>query len=351
MGDLSRKSLLIPFGIPPETSRLVRIAQGFINETYAVETAEGKSYILQQINPSVFSNFEGIMQNIQRALPLLKAPDYEPLELIPTLEGKPLFTDTEGSPWRVFRYISNSYSVDATDNPEMAAEAGRIIGRFHQLVSKADPAEFIHVLPRFHDLEYRVGQLRDACQVADKDRRQKAADVLEISESLIAQCRLLPLSDMPVRLCHNDTKLSNILFDINDNRALCLIDLDTLMPGLLLYDTGDALRTLLNPLPEDHPNPGEFRFEAGLFPAFLEGLKESNLQMTREERESLPYSTAYMSLLHGIRALSDYLQGDLYYRVRYPEANLARATNLFQTSGKVLESFEALDSIRKKILG
>ncbi len=349
MGDPSKESLLLPFGIPPETSRLVRIAHGFINETYAVETPQGTSFILQQLNPSVFQDYRGIMENLQKALPYLHAPGYQKLVLFPTLEGNSFYTDEEGRPWRVLNYIQDSYSIDASDRPGIAAEAGHIIGRFHQLVAPANPEDFIPVLPRFHDLAHRIGQLQDARKKADPDRLQKASNTLLVCEELIREYGELALDGMPIRLCHNDTKLSNILFRKADDKALCLIDLDTLMPGFLLYDLGDALRTLVNPQPEDDPHPRKIHTNLDMFRAFVEGLRDSGLEMTPGEEESLDYATAYMCLLHGVRALTDYFLGDVHYRVRYPDQNLVRATNLLGTARSATENREALQKIRKEV--
>lgn len=343
-------SLLAPFGINPGTAELVRLTQGYINQTYAVDTPRGREFILQQINPSVFPDIAGLMRNLRRALPFLQASDYRALELLETQEGTALIRDPRGRPWRVFRYIPDSTTFEATDQPGIASEAGRIIGRFHQLTSAARPGDFIEVLPRFHHLGYRLNALERAGKTADAERSVRASDALALAGKLADACRDIPFEQIPVRLCHNDTKLSNILFNSRDNRALCLIDLDTLMPGYLTYDLGDALRTLLQPLPENHPEPGAIRIQPEMFQAFLSGLRSSGLHMTQEEKEALPLAAVYMPLLHGVRALTDYLIGDVYYRTEVPDENLIRGQNLLHTARAVLDRQKLLEGIQKDCL-
>ena len=153
---------------------------------------------------------------------------------------------------------------------------------------------------------------------------------MERIDDLAAVCQAIPLDRMPVRVCHNDPKLSNVLYDASGTRGLCLIDLDTLMPGYLIHDFGEAARAIITEVPEDHPQFETMELKLGQFAAFVGGFASGELSTEEAEREWLPYGLVLMPLLNGIRALADYLQGDIYYRIEYPEQNLNRARCLLQ---------------------
>jgi Ser/Thr protein kinase RdoA (MazF antagonist) len=250
----------------------------------------------------------------------------------------------------LYRYIAGSRTLESASEPRIACEAGRILGRFHQL-AEAVPASSLHpTLPRFHDLGWRLEQLREAEHQGLAARRESTASWIALAHELAALCAGIPWAQMPLRICHNDTKLSNILFDAGSDRALCLIDLDTLMPGYLLYDVGDAVRTLMNPLPEDHPDWEAIRTRPELFRAFVQGLRQSGLRLEAPERDALPYGVVLMPLLHGIRALADYLQGDRYYKTAYPGQNRVRACNLLQFAHRASEQLDTLRQICREEL-
>ena len=333
------------FGLPEPPSRVEPVSEGYINDTFKVWAGDEPVYILQRINTAVFGDPAGLMGNLEAVLPHLRATDYTPLELIRTPEGRAWAKDRSGNAWRMYRFIPGSRTLQSASDPHIAREAGRILGRFHQL-AEAVPAASLHpTLPRFHDLGWRLEQLNEAEQAGLAARRETAASWTLLARSLAALCQEIPWEHMPLRTCHNDTKLSNILFAEGSDRALCLIDLDTLMPGYLLYDVGDAVRTLMNPLPEDHPDWEAIRARPELFRAFVQGLKQSGLALEPSEREALPYGVVLMPLLHGIRALADYLLGDRYYKTTYPEQNLVRACNLLQFARCASEQLGTLREI------
>lgn len=322
------KTGLALFGLPAGTSRAEAVTEGYINDTFKVWIGGKPAYILQRINTEVFGDPAGLMGNLETVLPRLQAADYTALELIRTPKGDSWATDPAGNAWRMYRYIPGSRTLESASDPRIAREAGRILGRFHQL-AEAVPAASLHpTLPRFHDLGWRLEQLHEAEEGALADRRAPASSWTALAYELAARCEDIPWEQMPLRVCHNDTKLSNTLFDAESGRALCLIDLDTLMPGYLVYDVGDAVRTLLNPLPEDHPDWESIRIDPELFRAFVQGLQQSGLALHPAERTALAYGAVLMPLLHGIRALADYLLGDRYYKTAYPEQNRVRACNL-----------------------
>ncbi len=324
--------ILQKFGISGAGISLENLTQGYINDTFRVHTPKGDGFVVQRINPAVFPQPEVLMANLEVVLPLLEAPGYYGLKLQQNAEGRTSVKDSDGSLWRVFRYIPHSASYTKAGTLEKAREAGRIVAAFHILVSPLKPDSLQVPLPGFHDIHLRVTQLEAAISGASVQRRQKCTALIAQAEALYAFCRRIPFDALPLRVCHNDTKLSNILFDTRSSKALCLIDLDTLMPGHLLYDFGDAARGLIPALCENGKSQKPADPDLEQFEAFVQGWQDSGLSMQPLEIKWLCHGVALMPALHGIRALTDYLCGDRYYKVAYPEQNRDRAGELLQTA-------------------
>ena len=342
---------LARFGISGEAIQTEPLTQGLINVAFKVFVAGRPRYVLQRINTEVFKAPGLLMENILRLLPLLEAQDYTGLSLRPTMEGDPYIVDEFLGTWRLFEYIPNSITVEHTRNPDTAREAGRILGRFHQLVLPAQVSDLHIHMPGFHDLDMRLMQLDAALVTGIPGRIETAGPLTELAKGLQKVCREIPLASLPKRICHNDTKLSNFLFDQTTGRALCLIDLDTLMPGVLLYDIGDVTYDLLRPEEPLRSREGTASIDLGMFEAFLQGLKDSNLRIMKEELDWLSHGPVLMPFLHGIRALTDYLTGDRYYRVSFPGQNLQRASGLLRFAKSTSEIRPELGSLCRKILG
>ena len=350
MPPAKARPALAHFGLDGPVTGLERIAEGYINETYRVTLRGRPAYILQRLNSDVFPAAKQVMENLLLMLPYLQGPGYVALKLEPTEDGTPWLETDGGEIWRLFHYIPNSGTLKHTGNPGISREAGRILGNFHQLASEA-PVKDLHTpLPRFHDLGWRTRQLEESLAIGIRERINAAGSELVLSRELIAFCRDIPISELPVRTCHNDTKLSNILFDLDAERALCMIDLDTVMPGSLLYDFGDAARTLLDPLPESSQDRDGFRVNLSMFDAFVRGWRESGFVMESGETRWLAHGVILMSTLHGIRALADHIRGDLYYQTTFPGQNLVRAKNLLGFAGKVREVLPEMEVILGKHL-
>jgi len=324
--------ILAQFGISGAGISLETLTQGYINETFRVRTPKGGGFVLQRINPVVFPKPELLMANLEMVLPLLQAPGYRGLKLRQNREGNTSIKDDGGGLWRVFHYIPDSASFTRAESLQMAGEAGRIVAVFHLLVSPLPPESLQVPLPDFHNIHLRMDQLKAAIAEAPAGRSQKCPGLIEQAEALYDFCREIPFKSLPLRVCHNDTKLSNILFDTHTGKALCLIDLDTLMPGHLLCDFGDAARGLIAARPEDGKSRNTTDTELKRFKAFVKGWKESGLKMQPVEIRWLCHGVVLMPALHGIRALTDYLCGDRYYKVAYPEQNRDRAGALLQTA-------------------
>lgn len=346
----SLAAILRAYGYDPESVRLSPMQEGYINQSYRLSAPGIPERLLQQISPAVFPDIDPLMENLQRVLPLLHAQDYRPIQLIPASSREPFVRDNANAPWRLLSFVENSRSYGHTDKPEIAYECGRIVGRFHQLLEDVVVESFPPVLVDFHSLEVRLEQLRLAEASAGAERLQKASSWVVQVRELAAYFEDFSWERLPLRLCHNDTKLSNFLFDTATDKGLCLVDLDTIMPGYLLYDLGDILRMLIQPFAEDHPNYKELYLRPEFFKVFCEGLAASGIQMTPKEKEVVAESAFLMPLLHGIRALTDYFEGDRHYRVAHPEQNLVRASNLITTARLVHQDLDALKQLARSVL-
>ncbi len=337
--------ILKQFGISGVGISLEPLTQGYINDTFRVHTPKGDGFVLQRINPLVFPKPEVLMANLQVALPLLQAPGYHGLKLQQNTEGEPYIKESGGGLWRVFNYIPDSVSYTQAETLQIAKEAGRIVAVFHLLVSSLPPEALQVPLPDFHNIHLRMDQLKAAIAEAPAGRSQKCSDLITQAEALYAFCRQIPFTSLPLRVCHNDTKLSNILFDANTGKALCLVDLDTLMPGHLLCDFGDAARGLITARSEDGKSRKAVDPDLKSFEAFVKGWKESGLKMQPVEIRWLCHGVVLMPALHGIRALTDYLSGDRYYKVAYPGQNRDRAGALLKTAQTAQKALGGMQEI------
>jgi len=332
----SLRGILAQFGAHDQDTRLEQTHQGLINSTYFVFSGKEPRYVLQRINEQVFPNTKGLLRNLEQTLPHLTSGDYQQVHYHHTTGGKMFYRSESGELWRLMSYLPKSVSHHFTSDPEIAFEAGRILGIFHRNVAGLDPYQLSVVLDRFHNLEWRLEQYGSALESASPKELERTADLRGRIERITLDLKKIQNMNLPIRVCHNDTKLNNILFS-KDKKALCLIDLDTLMPGLLLYDFGDAVRTLANPAPEEETDLGKIGFSMEMFMAFVEGLALNRSIFTGEEIHSLSLGPVYMPFLHGLRAYTDFLLGNVYYKVAYADQNLDRARSLIQFASLALE--------------
>ena len=337
------------FQIPQRKYIFKTVSNGLINDTWFLLDQDLPVYVLQRINTDVFTNFESLSGNIEKILPLLNAPDYQKITLVHTHEGNAFYTSDDRNVWRIMTYVSGSKVFNTTDDPEIAFEAGRIIGKFHRLLQDFDTRTLGITLPRFHDVHFRHEQFKAALKNADTDKKELAKDAIGFVHEHIDTLLDITFDRLPVRVCHNDTKLNNILFS-SENKALCLIDLDTLMPGSFLYDFGDAVRTLVNPAPEDETQLDKIQFNMELFEAFSQGLAQHKAIFSQGEIEQMPLGAPLMPFLHGIRALTDFLENNRYYKVQYETQNLDRCKSLFRFSQLAFDRMEDMrESIEKNL--
>jgi thiamine kinase-like enzyme len=309
---------------------------GLINDTYLVYSKQNPTHILQRINDSVFKDVVGLMNNCATALEQLNAPDYTKVELIKTKKDESFYQGPEGF-WRLVNYIPHTVTYDTTNSLQIAFEAGAIIGRFQTLLQYEDPSNYKDAIPNFHNLELRMNQFLEASYTTSGNKMEESKSLIKFvkSTSILLQ-KNIPTT-LPIRICHNDTKLNNILFSKDTVKALCLIDLDTIMKGHFLFDFGDAVRTVVNPAREDEQDNSLIQFRTDFFEALVRGVASNEHIWTEQELNSLPYGAVLMPFLHGIRALTDYLNGNKYYKVSYEKQNYDRAKSLFQCTKKTLE--------------
>ena len=304
---------------------------GHINRTYLVVCTSGRRYILQRINKTIFTDVPGLMSNIEAVTAHISAKCSDPrqcLHLVPTLSGGNLFTDEDGEYWRVYDYIERSLCLQAPESPTDFYESAAAFGSFQKQLSDF-PAETLHItIPNFHNTpdRYRIFH-----QAIEEDRAGRLASVRsEVEDYLSCEGESATLQDqlesgvLPLRVTHNDTKLNNVMLDEKTRKQLCVIDLDTVMPGLAAFDFGDSIRFGAATAAEDEKDLEKVAMSLDLYTSFTRGFVTSCPGMTDAEKDSLPWGAKLMTLECGVRFLTDYLNGDIYFSVHRPEHNLDR---------------------------
>lgn len=320
------------FGLRPEEFAVERIGSGHIHFTYKLSGV--RNYILQRVNKNVFQQPERIAANLRYAASYLSSyvPDYLFLSCIRSTRGHELEYDAEGYPWRLFPFIDDTVTFDKVDSPGQAYEAAREFARLTRYLDGADPTVFQYTIDRFHDLALRKEQFDDALLRAKPEIKKSAASCIEQCErssALVDQYKdLTSGGSLRLRIVHNDTKINNVLFNRTTLKTVAVIDLDTLMPGYFIYDLGDMVRTFVCPVSEEESNLSKVTFRREIYAALLEGyLSEMDPVLTAGERKAIPFAGKMMTYIMAIRFLADYLRGNTYYHITYPEQNLVRSAN------------------------
>lgn len=356
---------LYAFGFGPQCSYVKPFGEGHINETYAVymptEQGEEFSYILQRVNNNVFKDPAGVMENIFGVTEFLRNvvreeggdPDRETLSCIKTKNGCTYFEDSEGQPWRSYHYIPNSVCYQLVENPEQFYQSGASFGHFLKQLGNYPAASLKETIPNFHNTVNRFENFEIALKRDIKNRavtcRQEIQFVLERKEDCTVLVRKQEDGRLPIRVTHNDTKLNNILFDADTGKGLCIIDLDTIMPGLAANDFGDSIRFGAATAEEDEKDLEKMHFDISLYELYTKGyLEETRDVLTPEEVESLAWGARLMTLECGMRFLTDYLQGDTYFKTAYPEHNLVRARTQFRLVDEMEQQFDKMKEIVAK---
>lgn len=334
------------FDFGGEVTSVVPYGNGHINDTYAVTCSlAGGSvrFILQRLNPVVFPDRAGLMRNMIAVTGFLRKavirdggdPERECLRLIPLKDDSPYLTDESGDVWRATQFIENTDAYLVAESPEMFASAGEAFGKFMARLGGFDASSLFEVIPRFHDTPDRYARFLASLERNAAGRMDEAKDeiafVRERGEGCSVITDALERGEVPVRVTHNDTKLNNVLIDTATKEAVCVIDLDTVMPGSMLYDFGDAVRVGCSTAKEDERDLSLVDFDLGLFRAFTEGyLAGAGRSVTAAELGLLPDAARLMTFECGMRFLTDFLDGDTYFKTAYPEHNLVRARTQFK---------------------
>ena len=358
------KKILSNFDINGEFISCEPYGSGLINRTYvAVYSVNGKRkrFIVQRINTNLFKNVDGLMNNIKLVTEfnrneIIKRggdPDRESLTLVYTKNGAAYYRTEEGNCYRVYVFIEDAKGYDVVEKPEHFYQSAVAFGKFAQLLDRFDSTQLFEVLPDFHNTVKRFDNLKKSL-AADKFNR--AADVkAEIDfalkhENIVGNIvNLLESGKMPSRVTHNDTKLNNVLIDTRTDKAVCVIDLDTMMPGSICYDFGDSIRFGCNPCLEDTPETEKVVFNMPLFETYTEGyLSVFGKTITDVERELLPMGAILMTYECGIRFLTDYLDGDVYFRHTREKQNVDRTRTQFKLVSDMESRIDEMHKIVEK---
>ncbi len=337
------------------------IGSGHINDSWLIATtpAVAPDYVLQRINHTIFRNVPELTNNILRVTRHLKqrllCRDealnwFRVIQLIETRSGNYFFHDPDGNYWRLYDHVNDTTSYDLVGSPAMACEAGKAYGLFQHLSSDIEASSLFEILPDFHHIAVRLQTFRDAVLHDPAGRVAATRSEIAFAESRAEEMHtILQLGEtgkIPLRVTHNDTKFNNVLFN-RDQQAIAVVDLDTVMPGYLLYDFGDAIRTGANTGEEDESDLSKVNIDLVLFEAYARGyLGVVGRSLWPAETAHLAFSAKYMTYLIGLRFLTDHLNGDHYFKTRFPGHNLQRARAQF----KLLESMEEHFGEMKEII-
>jgi hypothetical protein len=330
---------------------------GHINDTYCVVFDQGGTrvrYIIQRINHHIFKNPPALMENIQRVTTHLAKkcagqsdPSRRVLTLIPTQDGQAYYRDAQGDHWRVYIFIEKARTFDAVESPRQAFEAAKAFGQFQKLLADL-PAPRLHdTIPDFHHTPKRFAALEKAIATDVANRAKEAKPEIEFALRHQQATRILLDANLPERVTHNDTKFNNVMLDDAKGEGICVIDLDTVMPGLALYDFGDMVRTTTSPAKEDERDLSKVTMQFPMFEALARGyLAAAEEFFTPSEKRLLPFAGALITLEIGIRFLTDFLAGDTYFKVHREGHNLDRCRTQF----KLVESIEQQEAAMRKLV-
>lgn len=344
------------YNLEPGDFLIQQPGSGHINQTYILQdqTNANKSFVLQQINQRVFKRPQIIAFNISLTQAYLKKnyPEYLFIAPLPNQQGE-LLSLAEGEYWRLLPFVPHAKAFDVLTDPVQAYEAAKQFGKLSRLLSGISTEGFEASIPRFHDLEWRMQQFEEALMVTSKELKQQAAKAIEVVQSyriILDQFNAVK-QYLPLRIMHHDTKISNVLLDAQTFKGICVIDLDTLMPGYFISDLGDMMRTYLSAVDESEPDLNKVQIREDFFKAMMEGyLSEMASVLDEQEKAWILFSGKYIIYMQALRFLTDFLQGSIYYPIHYPEQNLHRAMNQFQLLKQLDEKEKQLQQIIYTIL-
>ena len=355
MGKINLNEVLSKFNV---RSKIEEYGNGHINNTYRTSTSD---CILQRINTSVFKDPEEMMDNIDRVTSFLREkieaeggdPERETMTVIKTFDGKNCYRVDDDNVFRVYKFVTDTKTIDIGTKEDMY-RAGLGFGKFQRQLDDYPADTLTETIANFHNTPDRVKNFEEAVKndVAGraKDVQEEIAFVRECASFASKVTDGIADGSIPLRVTHNDTKINNILFDAESGDAVCVIDLDTVMPGSALYDFGDALRIGASTAAEDETNLDIVNFDLEIFKSFAKGyFEEMGEKLTEKEIELLPFSAKLMTFECGMRFLTDYLNGDTYFKIHRENHNLDRARNQFKLVRDITEKENALSDIIKSL--
>jgi hypothetical protein len=327
------------------------LTSGHINDTYYVEASGQYNYVLQRINNFVFKKSKELIINkvkvsdyLQKQLKHLSVEAFERrvLRFVRTRSGSPYYLDKDGNYWNLTFYIDGSKTFERVTNPTIAFEGGKLYGEFLNLAQGIDVSEIVDIIPNFHEMSFRYNQFEAALDQASRERKELAKECIQKVFDLKSEVhRLEHLKNegkIPLCVTHNDTKISNALFDEND-KGLCVIDTDTVMVGIVHYDFGDAIRTICNTAFEDEKDLSKVNFNLDYYEAFTKGfLQKIHNKVTEFDVFHFPLAAKTITFIMGLRMLTDFLNNDIYYKTSYENHNLVRTKNQFKLVDAITEN-------------
>lgn len=356
------ESVVKHFHLRATLKNIAPLAQGHINDTYIL-TSENKGrivrHVLQRINHEVFKDPPAMMSNILRITEHIRRkmqttnPDLasRQLTIVNSDDGAGYWTDREGNYWRVYDFVERAVTYDTVDSVELACEAARMFGWFQQMLDDLPGPSLHDTIPDFHNTRLRFEQFQkvlkeDPCNRA-KDAKPEIEFLLENAGICDVLTEAVEKGDFPCRIAHNDAKINNVMFDQHSHQGVCIIDLDTVMPGLSIYDFGDLVRTAANPAEEDEPDVSKVTLDISMFAALARGFaKETSRFLTPIEKDHLAFGGKLITFEQFIRFLTDYLQGDVYYKIHHPGHNLDRS----RTQMKLVQSIMEQETVMNEIV-
>ena len=355
------ENIVAAFEVEGKVAEYVPFGNGHINETKLVTMDNGVQYVLQRINKNVFKRPDLLMENYVGVTTFIRKkieaaggdPLREVLNAIPTKDGKPFTIDEEGQYWRLLVYVTESMSYDKVERPEQFYDSAVSFGDF-QYMLRDYPAETLHeTIVNFHNTPDRFRQLTEAIANDAKGRLAEVQAEVEFARAREEFAGTLERAHaegkLPLRVTHNDTKLNNILFDTNTGKALCVVDLDTIMPGYSVNDFGDSIRFGATTALEDETDLSKVNFDISLYELYVKGFIEgAKGGLTEGELEMLPIGAIMMTFECGMRFLADYLNGDTYFRIHRPSHNLDRCRNQFKLVADMEAHLDEMKAIVRK---
>lgn len=356
------KEVVFQFIEQDDNVKIDPLGKGHINDSYKVESGN-KEYVLQRINHNIFKNVHELQNNIYRVTSHIRAKlqakgvsdvERRVLTLISTHDGALYYKDSNGDYWRVTLFIKDSKSYEEI-NSDLAYRAGMAFGDFQKMLEDIPGEPLFETIPNFHNMESRLEAFRESVNANRSGRLDEVADLVkEIEDRADEMCkaeRLHREGKLPKRINHCDTKVNNVLFDADDH-VLCVVDLDTVMPGYVLSDFGDFIRTGANTGAEDDKNLENVSVNLDIFEAYAKGyLKHAASFLTDIEIDNLAFGAKLLTYMQTVRFFTDYIDGDTYYKIAYPEHNLVRTKSQFKLLQSLEENFDKMRQIVRDAAG